>query len=98
MLDNIYAFNRTTRTAPTGYEKVRLLFHGIRTMQLISSIIVGSIVFYFAWWLKHDKIKGGIPWTFIIVSTANTTHQPTMGQYADIVPSSSSAPSSPSSA
>lgn len=60
------AFTRT-RTAPTGYEKVRLLFHAIRTAQLLSSIIVGSILIYFIWWLAHDHYSA--PWTFIIVST-----------------------------
>ncbi|KAF2149555.1 hypothetical protein K461DRAFT_48460 [Myriangium duriaei CBS 260.36] len=62
MLFNLFARNRT---APTGYEKVRLLFHGIRTIQLISSIIVGSIVSFFLWWLIHDHI--GVPWTFAIL-------------------------------
>jgi hypothetical protein len=71
MFGNVPNFNRT-RTAPTGYEKVRLLFHAIRTAQLISSIIVGSIVIYFLWWLVHDNEAR--PWTFIFVSSHQMQH------------------------
>ena len=54
-----------TRTAPTGYEKVRLLFHSIRTAQLLSSLVTGTILIYFIWWLVHDNYP--TPWTFIVV-------------------------------
>ncbi|PNS14948.1 hypothetical protein CAC42_2177 [Sphaceloma murrayae] len=64
MFEGGLPFTRT-RTAPTGYEKVRMLFHGIRCIQLLSSIIVGSILIWFAWWLTHDRL--GLPWTFIIL-------------------------------
>ena len=57
-------FSRS-RTAPTGYEKVRVLFHVIRFFQLIASLVVGPIVFYFIWWLALDHYP--IYWTFIIV-------------------------------
>jgi len=59
------SFQRT-RTAPTGYEKVRLLFHTIRTAQLLSSLITGIVLIYFIWWLIHDHYA--TPWTFIVVS------------------------------
>ncbi|KAG8629041.1 hypothetical protein KVT40_002906 [Elsinoe batatas] len=64
MFEGIKPFTRT-RTAPTGYEKVRVLFHGIRFLQLLSSLVVGSILIFFAWWLIHDRFK--LPWTFIIL-------------------------------
>ena len=43
----------------------RPIFHAIRITQLISSIIVLSILSYFIWWLKHDHYY--VPWTFILV-------------------------------
>ncbi|PSK54830.1 hypothetical protein B9Z65_3919 [Elsinoe australis] len=58
-----------TRTAPTGYEKVRIIFHGIRFMQLLSSIVVGCILIWFAWWLVHDRYP--LPWTFIFLLTSS---------------------------
>lgn len=54
-----------SRTAPTGYEKVRILFHSIRTAQLLSSLITGVVLIYFIWWLIHDHYA--TPWTFIVV-------------------------------
>jgi hypothetical protein len=51
-------------TKPTEYP--RILFHGIRSMQLVSSIIVMSIISYFLWHLHHDGYRS--PWTFIVVS------------------------------
>lgn len=63
MLPNMFA---RSRTAPTGYEKVRLLFHAIRSVQLVSSIVVGSIVCFFLWWLVHDHFSA--PWTFVLLT------------------------------
>ncbi|KAF4550065.1 Hypothetical protein D9617_19g103710 [Elsinoe fawcettii] len=64
MFEGLQPFTRT-RTAPTGYEKVRMIFHGIRFFQLSSSLIVGSILIFFAWWLIHDRYS--LPWTFIFL-------------------------------
>lgn len=48
---------------PSPYS--RPIFHAIRITQLISSIVVLSILSYFIWWLKHDHYY--VPWTFILV-------------------------------
>lgn len=48
---------------PTHYP--RLPFHGIRGAQLLSSIVVASIMFYFLKELAHDHYK--LPWTFILL-------------------------------
>jgi len=52
------------KTAPTHYP--RIPFHGLRTAQLLSSAIVGSIMLYFLYNLRHDHWP--LPWTFIVVS------------------------------
>ncbi|GAB7338116.1 hypothetical protein MBLNU457_4474t2 [Dothideomycetes sp. NU457] len=62
------SFQRS-RTAPTGYEKVRILFHSIRTAQLLSSLITGIVLIYFIWWLIHDHYA--TPWTFIVLITVS---------------------------
>ena len=67
MLGNL-SFERT-RTAPTGYEKVRTAFHLIRTGQFLAALTDGIIVTYFIWWLNHDHWS--TPWVFIIVSQAS---------------------------
>lgn len=67
MLGN-FQFERT-RTAPTGYEKVRLLFHTIRTGQLLAALIDGCILSYFIWWLIHDHWS--TPFVFVILTTVS---------------------------
>ncbi|KAF1813443.1 hypothetical protein P152DRAFT_457804 [Eremomyces bilateralis CBS 781.70] len=52
-----------TKTPPTHYP--RFAFHFLRLAQLISSIIVGSIMCYFVYHLSRDR--WGIPWTFILL-------------------------------
>ncbi|KAF2242212.1 hypothetical protein BU26DRAFT_524402 [Trematosphaeria pertusa] len=54
---------RKDRVKPTHYPV--LPFHAIRCAQLVSSIIVASIMSYFMWELQHDNY--GLPWTFILV-------------------------------
>ena len=56
-------FDRRAKTAPSHYPRV--LFHGLRTGQLVSSLIVGGIMSYFMYHLQHDRWK--LPWTFIFV-------------------------------
>jgi len=51
------------KIAPTHYP--RLLFHGLRAAQLLSSVVVGGIMCYFLYQLQHDHWK--LPWTFIIL-------------------------------
>lgn len=62
-------FSRS-RTAPRGYEKVHLYFHAMRSAQLVSSIIVGSIMAYFMKELVKDHYT--LPWTFLFVSGSST--------------------------
>ncbi len=52
------------RTKPTSYPF--LPFHGLRCAQLLSSMIVASIMFYFIYHLTHDHWS--TPWTFLLVS------------------------------
>ncbi|CAD0087772.1 unnamed protein product, partial [Aureobasidium vineae] len=51
-----------SRTQLYGYDKVRVPFHAIRAAQLVSSIIVGSIMSFFIYHLSHDHWP--TPWTF----------------------------------
>lgn len=60
-------FDRRAKTAPSHYP--RFLFHGIRTVQLISSLVVGAIMSYFMWHLTHDHWQ--TPWTFIFLMAAS---------------------------
>ncbi|QIX01416.1 hypothetical protein AMS68_006933 [Peltaster fructicola] len=59
------------RTAPSQYP--RLPFHGLRVTQLVSSIIVGSIMIYFINALVHEHPSDRptqtfpVPWTFIFL-------------------------------
>lgn len=55
-----------TRTAPSGYSKVRTLFHTLRTLQLLSSMVVAGIMLFFIYHLTHDH--WATPWTFVVVS------------------------------
>lgn len=59
-------FQRGAKVAPSHYP--RFLFHGIRTVQLISSVIVGGIMSYFMYHLTHDHWT--TPWTFIFVRSS----------------------------
>ncbi|KAF1850303.1 uncharacterized protein K460DRAFT_273142 [Cucurbitaria berberidis CBS 394.84] len=54
---------RKDRVKPTHYP--RLPFHLIRSAQLVSSLVVASIMFYFLKELAHDNYK--LPWTFILL-------------------------------
>ncbi len=56
-------FDRSAKMAPSHYP--RLVFHGLRTFQLVSSVIVGGIMSFFIWHLTHDHWS--TPWTFIWV-------------------------------
>jgi len=67
----INPFDRKAKTAPSSYP--RLLFHGIRTAQLVSSLIVGAIMAFFIWHLTHDHWS--TPWTFIWVRPAAVSRQ-----------------------
>ena len=44
-----------------------LPFHAIRTLSLISALIVSGILIFFCYQLKVDGYK--LPWTFLIVSS-----------------------------
>ncbi|KAF2429294.1 hypothetical protein EJ08DRAFT_698434 [Tothia fuscella] len=62
------AFGRsTTKVAPSKYPKV--LFHGLRSAQLLASVVVGAVMFYFIYHLNHDHWQ--IPWTFIFFTVAS---------------------------
>jgi len=43
----------------------RFLFHGLRSAQLIASIVVSGIMAYFMYYLRLEKYA--IPWTFIVL-------------------------------
>lgn len=58
-------FLSRSRTQLYGYDKVRVPFHAIRAAQLVSSIIVGSIMAFFIYHLQHDHWP--TPWTFKVV-------------------------------
>jgi hypothetical protein len=58
-------FLSRSRTQLYGYDKVRVPFHVIRAAQLVSSIIVGSIMSFFIYHLQHDNWP--TPWTFKVV-------------------------------
>ncbi|KAJ9620268.1 hypothetical protein H2203_008033 [Taxawa tesnikishii (nom. ined.)] len=58
-----------TKTAPSGYEKLRIPFHALRTAQLISSLVVGCIMLYFCYHLTHDHWN--VPWTFIVLTVVS---------------------------
>ncbi|KAI6855847.1 hypothetical protein KC343_g4809 [Hortaea werneckii] len=60
-------FDRSAKTAPSHYP--RLPFHAIRSIQLLSSIVVGGIMCYFIWHLTHDH--WATPWTFIWLTAAS---------------------------
>lgn len=49
---------------PSPYSQ-RFLFHGLRSAQLLSSIIVSGIMCYFMYYLHKEGYS--IPWTFIIL-------------------------------
>ena len=43
----------------------RPIFHSIRAGQVVSSVILMSVLGYFVYWLQHDNYY--VPWTFILV-------------------------------
>lgn len=51
------------KVKPTHYPFVP--FHLLRSAQLVSALIVASIMFYFLWHLTHDHYR--LPWTFILL-------------------------------
>ncbi|KAI9733954.1 MAG: hypothetical protein M1834_002611 [Cirrosporium novae-zelandiae] len=55
--------NSRLKKQPSAYPP--LPFHIIRGLQLISSMVVSGIMFYFMYHLKHDSYK--IPWTFLLL-------------------------------
>ncbi|KAF1993428.1 hypothetical protein P154DRAFT_549564 [Amniculicola lignicola CBS 123094] len=54
---------RKDRVKPSQYPA--LPFHILRTAQVVSSIIVGSIMSYFLYQLRQDGYR--LPWTFILL-------------------------------
>ena len=54
---------QTPRSKPSPYPL--LAFHALRTVQLISSLVVLSITFYFLRELRKEGYS--LPWTFILV-------------------------------
>ncbi|KAF2472337.1 uncharacterized protein BDR25DRAFT_302579 [Lindgomyces ingoldianus] len=58
---------RKDRVKPTHYPV--LPFHILRTAQLVSSIVVASVMSYFLWELKHDHYR--LPWTFLLLLTVS---------------------------
>ncbi|KAF2273614.1 uncharacterized protein EI97DRAFT_147251 [Westerdykella ornata] len=56
---------RKDRVKPTSYPV--LIFHIVRSAQLISAVVVASILSYFLWQLHHDNYR--LPWTFILLLT-----------------------------
>ncbi|KAK5133869.1 hypothetical protein LTR08_007200 [Meristemomyces frigidus] len=63
----INPFDRSARTAPSSYPRVP--FHGVRALQLLSSLVVGGIMCFFIWHLTHDHWN--TPWTFIWLTAAS---------------------------
>ncbi|THW21916.1 hypothetical protein D6D23_06244 [Aureobasidium pullulans] len=62
-------FLSRSRTQLYGYDKVRVPFHAIRAAQLVSSIIVGSIMAFFIYHLQHDHWP--TPWTFKVLMSVS---------------------------
>jgi len=62
-------FESRSRTAPSGYKDVRILFHSLRSAQLLASMIVGAIMSYFIYHLTQDH--WGTPWTFIVLTVVS---------------------------
>jgi len=58
---------RGAKVAPSTYPKIP--FHGLRALQLLSSLVVGSIMYYFIYHLSRDHWN--IPWTFIFFTSAS---------------------------
>lgn len=89
-------FGSRSRTAPSGYKDVRLLFHSLRTAQLLSSTIVGGIMIYFIYHLHHDHYS--TPWTFFVVrfpfsTTKSFSHMPNHPHHSSQQSPSSQSPS-----
>jgi len=47
----------------------RFLFHGLRSAQLLSSLVVSGIMGYFMYHLRDENLA--IPWTFILLMTVS---------------------------
>ncbi|KAH7074315.1 hypothetical protein FB567DRAFT_537155 [Paraphoma chrysanthemicola] len=58
---------RRDRVKPTHYPRVP--FHATRSVQLVSSLVVSSIMFYFLGELARDKFR--LPWTFILLMSVS---------------------------
>jgi len=60
---------RRTRTAPSPYP--RLAFHGIRCAQLLASLVVMAVMWYFLWNLIHEDFETPRTfWTLLAASLA----------------------------
>lgn len=59
------AIKRNKRGGRPSPYRQRFLFHGLRSAQLIASIIVSGIMCYFMYYLRLEHFS--IPWTFIIL-------------------------------
>jgi hypothetical protein len=55
--------SQKTRAKPSPYP--RLPFHALRAVQLLASLVVLSITFYFLRELRREGYS--LPWTFILV-------------------------------
>ncbi|KAF2726184.1 hypothetical protein K431DRAFT_280211 [Polychaeton citri CBS 116435] len=60
-------FSRSAKVAPSHYPRVA--FHGLRFLQLISSLVVGAIMAFFTYHLTHDHWS--TPWTFMFLFAAS---------------------------
>jgi hypothetical protein len=63
---------RRTRTAPSPYPRVA--FHGIRCAQLLASLVVMAVMWYFLWNLIHEHFE--TPRTFWTVGTISFVARP----------------------
>jgi hypothetical protein len=79
------------RMKPTAYPF--LLFHALRSAQLVASLIVASIMTYFLRELSANNYS--LPWTFILVRHASNPMSSTPANARSSSPSHS-LPSSPS--
>ncbi|SMQ49685.1 unnamed protein product [Zymoseptoria tritici ST99CH_3D7] len=60
-------FNRKAKTAPSHYP--RLPFHGLRSAQLLASLVVGAVMCYYIYNLRREDYA--VPWTFIWLTSAS---------------------------
>lgn len=71
---------RSTRGRKKPTEYPHIPFHFLRAAQLLSSIVVGSVMFYFVFHLSDEGY--GTPWTFIFVrATAASARVGVLGEF-----------------